>query len=105
MKSEVSLMVNGQPISLDGFVKELIDGTVGGILLALEGVNEINDMDLQINGGEVSVAVNGTEVPINSFVSNTIKNTVIGKYGQNTNKEIRRRVSGYKTIRKRRVER
>ncbi len=78
MTSEVSLMVNGQPISLDDFVKELIDSTVGGILLALKGVNEINDMDLQINGGEVSVAVNGTEVPITSFVSNTIKNTVIG---------------------------
>jgi hypothetical protein len=78
MKSEVSLMVNGQPISLDGFVKELIDSTVGGMLLALEGVNEINDIDLQINGGEVSVAVNGAEVPINSFASNTIKNTVIG---------------------------
>jgi len=62
MKGEVSLMVNGQPISLDDFVKELIGGTVGGMLLALEGVNEINDMDLQINGGEVSVAVNGTEV-------------------------------------------
>ena len=78
MKSEVSLMVNGQPISLDDFVKELIDGTVGGMLLALEGVNEINDMDLQIIGWEVSVTVSGTEVPINSFVSTTIKNTVIG---------------------------
>ena len=78
MKSEVSLTVNEQPISINDFVKKLIDSTIGGILIALEGINEIKRVDLQIDYNDVSVNVNGIEVPVDGFVNNTIRNTVSG---------------------------
>ena len=78
MKSEVSLTVNEQPISINDFVKKLIDSTIGGILIALEGINEIKRVDLQIDYNDVYVNVNGIEVPVDGFVNNTIRNTVSG---------------------------
>jgi hypothetical protein len=78
MRSEVNLTVNDRPVSLDEFVKELIDSTVIGLLIVLEGVDEIQRVDLKIDGDVVFILVNGERVSLGTFVANAIKNTVCG---------------------------
>jgi sulfur carrier protein ThiS len=78
MRSEVNLTVNDKPVTLDEFVKELIDSTIVGILIVLEGVEEIQKVDLKIEGERVLVLVNGEQVPLSSFVANAIRNTICG---------------------------
>lgn len=78
MNSEVSLDVNDKAIALDSFVKGLIDSTIIGILIVLEGVSEIHGVDLKIDSDGVSIQVNGEQITLNPFVGNTIRNTVCG---------------------------
>ena len=78
MTREVSLLVSGQPITLDYFVQGFIDHTVGGMLSSLEGVGIIERVELSIEGNNVTVNLNGVHLPTNPFVSRAIGNTVRG---------------------------
>jgi hypothetical protein len=78
MTREVSLLVNGQPITLDYFVQGFIDHTVGGMLSSLEGVGDIQRVELSIEGDDVTVNLNGAHLSTNPFVSKIIRNTVRG---------------------------
>lgn len=78
MTREVSLLVSGQPITLDYFVQGFIDHTVGGMLSSLEGVGTIERVELSIEGDNVTVDLNGAHLPTNPFVSRVLGNTVRG---------------------------
>ena len=78
MTREVSLLVSGQPITLDYFIQGFIDHTVGGMLASLEGVGTIERVELSIEGDNVTVDLNGAHLPTNPFVSRIIMNTVRG---------------------------
>ena len=78
MTREVSLLVSGQPITLDYFIQGFIDHTVGGMLASLEGVGTIERVELSIEGDNVTVDLNGAHLPTNPFVSRIIMNTVCG---------------------------
>jgi len=78
MTREVSLLVNGIPVSLEYFVQGFIDQTVGGMLATLEGTGEIEDVNIAIEGNAVNISLNNAQVPLNPFVSKIIKNTIIG---------------------------
>ncbi len=78
MTKQISLTVNEKPVVLDYFVQGFIDHTVSGMLEALEGTGEINNLELVIEGGEVNIDLNHTAVPANPFVSSIIRNTMAG---------------------------
>jgi hypothetical protein len=78
MTREVSLLVNGQPVTLDYFVQGFIDHTVGGMLSSLEGVGDMQRVELSIEGDDVTVDLNGAHLLTNPFVSKIIRNTVRG---------------------------
>ena len=79
MSKQVSLSVNDKPIDLDCFVHEFIVHTTGGMLASLEGVGEIDNLDLSIDEtGQVTININNTLLPVNVFVNEIIKSTVTG---------------------------
>lgn len=75
---QISLSVNDVPIEIDYFVQGFIDHIMGGILVSLEGTEEIKTLDVSIEGDEVRINLNGAVVPINPFVNKIIRNTVAG---------------------------
>ena len=78
MTKQVSLLVNDQPIELDYFVLGFIDHTIGGMLAALEGIGEIENADVAIEGDRVTVSLNNSAVPANPFVQKIFKSTIAG---------------------------
>jgi hypothetical protein len=78
MTREVSLLVNDQPITLDYFVQGFIDHTVSGMLASLEGVGNIQRVEVSIEGNDVTVDLNGVHLLTNPFVSKIIRNTTVG---------------------------
>ncbi len=78
MTRRVSLSVNDVPIELDYFVEGFIDHTISGILSALEGTGEIENLELSLQGDNITINLNNALVPINPFVSKIIRNTVVG---------------------------
>ena len=78
MTKQVSLLVNDQPIELDYFVLGFIDHTIGGMLAALEGIGEIENADISIEGDRVTVSLNNNAVPANPFVQKIFKSTITG---------------------------
>jgi hypothetical protein len=78
MTVNLSLTVNDVPIKTDYFVAGFIDHTVSGIIEALEGTDEIKNLNLMIDGDSVTINLNGTPVPVNAFTSKIIKGTTIG---------------------------
>ena len=79
MTKQVSLSVNGEPISLDYFVMGFIHHVTVGMLAGLSGTGEIGTLNLSIDeGGQVRIDLNNAQVPINDFVSKIIRNTVTG---------------------------
>jgi hypothetical protein len=63
---------------MDYFVQRFVDHTVGGIVSSLEGVGDVRDIEMKINGNDVSVSVNAGDVPLNDFVAAIVCNTVRG---------------------------
>ena len=78
MTREISLSVNDVPIELDYFVQGFIDHVVRGILSALEGIGEIEVLDMSIEGDKVTINLNSAVVPINPFVNKIIRDTIVG---------------------------
>ncbi len=78
MTKQVSLSVNGGPITLDYFVSAFIDHTVGGMLASLRGAGGIGTLVLSIEGGEVTINLNNAQVPVNAFVNDIVRNTILG---------------------------
>ena len=78
MIKQVSLLVNGEPITLDYFVQGFIDHTTGGMIEALEDTGPIKNLTLSIDGEKVVVSLNGVLVRVNAFVSKIVRSTVIG---------------------------
>lgn len=78
MTREISLFVNDVPIALDYFIQGYIDRTLGGILAALEGTEEIKTLDVTIEGDKVAINLNDAPIPTNHFASKIIKSTIAG---------------------------
>jgi hypothetical protein len=78
MTKRISLNVDDAPIEMDYFVQRFVDHTVGGIVSSLEGVAEVSEIEVKINGDHVSVSVNGSDVPLNDFVAAIVSSTVRG---------------------------
>ena len=78
MTIKLSLIVNDTLIDTDYFVEGFIYHTVSGMIEALEGTDEIKDLNLAIEGDNVAINLNGAVVPLNAFASKIIRSTIIG---------------------------
>ena len=78
MTRRVSLSVNEAPIEIDYFVQGFIDHTVAGMVSSLEGIGEINNIEVKVNGNDVTIYANGKSVPLKDFVVGIVKSTVRG---------------------------
>ena len=78
MTREVTLSVNGNPISTDYFVAAFIDHTVSGMIESLEGTGKLERLTLSIDGEKVTINLNGANVQVNAFASKIIKSTIGG---------------------------
>ena len=78
MTKEMGLSVNDTSIELDYFVQGFIDHTIGGMVAALEGTGEIENLNILIKGDIVEINLNNALVPIKPFVSKIFKNTIEG---------------------------
>lgn len=78
MTKHISLIVNDSPIEMDYFVQGFVDHTVYGMVSSLEGIKEIRDIEIEINGSDTKISINGNPVPLNDFVSTIVSNTMRG---------------------------
>ena len=78
MAREVSFSVNDMPVSLDRFVRVFVEHTVSGMVAALEGVGEIEVLDISVEADEVKINLNNALLPTNTFVNKIIKSTLVG---------------------------
>ena len=78
MTRQISLQVNGNPISLDYFVASFIDHTTAGMIEALENTGPIQTLTLSIDGEKVTINLNGKPVPVNQFATKIVRSTTLG---------------------------
>jgi hypothetical protein len=78
MTRHISLIVNDSPIEMDYFVQGFVDHTVYGMVSSLEGIKEIHDIEIKIDGGDTKISINGNPVPLNDFVSTIVSSTMRG---------------------------
>jgi hypothetical protein len=75
---KVTLSVNDAPIELNDFIEGYIYHIVEGITASLKGTEEIEGIDLTVNGDQVSIVLNNKAVPLNLFASRIIRSTIMG---------------------------
>ena len=78
MTLKINVLVNGNPVNLNDFAQGIFGSTLGGMLAPLDGIGEIETLNISIEGDTIIIYLNGTQVPTNIFVSNFFKNTVLG---------------------------
>ncbi|HKI48532.1 MAG TPA: hypothetical protein VKA69_04350 [Desulfobacteria bacterium] len=78
MTRKIKLSVNNSPVEIDYFMQGFIDHTACGMVSSLEGVVEIEDLEISVEGERTAIHLNKTPLPINDFVSDLVRNTLIG---------------------------
>ena len=78
MTRHISISVNDNPIEMDYFVQRFIDHTVYGMVSSLEGITDISDIEIKINGNDANISVNNNSVSLNDFVANIVSSTMRG---------------------------
>lgn len=72
------LSVNGAAIELNPFVEQFMARTVVGGVSCLRGVENVEQLELAVKGGDVELFVNGEEIVLTPFPRDVIKSTVMG---------------------------
>lgn len=75
---KAQLAVNDATIELNPFVEQFLARAVVGGVSALRGAEDVDRLDLLINGSEVKLIVDGDEILLTPFPADIIRNTVIG---------------------------
>jgi hypothetical protein len=78
MTRKIKLSVDDSPIEMDYFVQSFIDHVVFGMVSSLEGIHNISDIEIKIDGNDAAVSANNNAVPLNDFASAIISSTVRG---------------------------
>lgn len=72
------LRVNNEPVELNPFIEQFLARTVLGAVSSLRGVEEIQKLEMQLEGGDVRIIVNGNQLPVTPFPRDIITNTIKG---------------------------
>ena len=75
---ETKLAVNNVSIELNPFVEDFLTRTVVGAVSSLRGTENIQDLELYLEGGDVKIVVNGQKLPLTPFPRDIITSTIIG---------------------------
>jgi hypothetical protein len=78
MARQISLSVNGRPITVENFVLAFIDHTLAGMLESLKGTGQVRNLSLYIEGEAVAIVLNGAPLAVNDFVQKIVRSTVLG---------------------------
>lgn len=78
MTRKITLSVNNEPVEIDYFVQGVIDHTACGMVSSLEGVIDIENLEISVEEGRTAIYVNGSSIPINDFVNDLVRNTLLG---------------------------
>ncbi|MCF8129032.1 MAG: hypothetical protein K9N10_11000 [Deltaproteobacteria bacterium] len=78
MTRKITLSVNNAPVEIDYFVEGFIDHTACGMVSSLEGVIEIEDLEISVEEERTGIRLNGAPLPINDFVNDLVRNTLLG---------------------------
>jgi len=78
MTVQINLTVNNVSIYLNHFVAGFIDLTVSGMIASLKGTENIQELQLSLEGEKVTLNLNGSSIPVNEFVTKIIRSTLIG---------------------------
>ena len=76
--NKVELSVNYVPVNIEDFVQQFIESVITGILGALKGYREAQEIRLSIDGDVVDIKLDSDVIQLNPFVSTFVRNTVIG---------------------------
>ena len=75
---KVELSVNYVPVNIEDFVQQFIESVITGILGALKGCREAQEIRLSIDGDAVDITLDSDVIQLNPFVNTFVRNTVIG---------------------------
>lgn len=75
---KVDLFVNYTPVHIEDFVQQFIKAVIAGILSALKGYREAQDIKFSIDDDVVDITLDSDVIQLNPFVSTFVRNTVIG---------------------------
>ncbi|MGM0428015.1 MAG: hypothetical protein ACQEQ7_12355 [Thermodesulfobacteriota bacterium] len=78
MTRKIRLSVNNTPVEIDYFIQNFLDHTITGMVSSLEGVMDIREVEVSIEGTQTTILLNGTSLPINDFVNDLFRNTLLG---------------------------
>ena len=78
MTRRIGLSVNDETIEMDYFVQGFLDHTVVGMVSSLEGVGDIDEAAISVEGENTAVWVNGKPLTLNDFAATIVATTVRG---------------------------
>ncbi|MCF8084427.1 MAG: hypothetical protein K9M96_15150 [Deltaproteobacteria bacterium] len=78
MTRKIRLSVNDAPVEIDYFIQNFLDHTITGMVSSLEGVMDIREVEVSIEGTQTTILLNGRSLPINDFVNDLFRNTLLG---------------------------
>lgn len=73
-----SLKVNSTSIDMNPFVEEFLARTVVGAVTSLQGVEDIQKLEIHQKKGNVEIMVNGKDIPLTPFPNDIISSTLLG---------------------------
>ena len=59
-------------------IQNFLDHTVVGMVSSLEGVKEIRDLEVSVEGARTKISLNGSYLPTNEFVDDLFRKTLLG---------------------------
>ncbi|MDD5126810.1 MAG: hypothetical protein PHR43_01740 [Dehalococcoidales bacterium] len=79
MAKQVNLIVNGDAVEMNPFVRTFVEQVVNGAVGALRGTGQIDNLDLSMtNGQQVNLTLNNAQVPLSPFAGKIIYSTIVG---------------------------
>jgi len=75
---KAELEINNVSVELNPFVEQFLTRTVVSAVSCLKGAENIQDLELYLEGGDVKLVVNGNELPLTPFPRDIITNTITG---------------------------
>ena len=78
MNLRAELAVNNESVELNPFVEQFLARVVVGGVSCLRGAEDVDDLELYLEGSDVYLMVNGGELPLTAFPRDIITGTIMG---------------------------
>ena len=75
---DIKLLVNDEEIDLTPFPAEFLTNVVIAAVSSLKDVDDIENLELYVDGGNTKIVVNNEIIPITAFPNDYVANTING---------------------------